>query len=127
MEYVLHELLVLAIKERYPEMRHGVDFWVANPCTAQGVHTGDAFIAAWPDDTPPDVSPLLVRARELAPVRQAKLALEDRNQRLVESDWAMWPDVPTDKAAWSAYRQALRDLPTTDGWPLNFEWPAKPA
>jgi hypothetical protein len=36
-----------------------------------------------------------------------------RNRLLVQSDWAMMPDAPTDKEAWAAYRQALRDFPAT--------------
>jgi hypothetical protein len=37
----------------------------------------------------------------------------ERDRRLVASDWAMTPDAPTDKTAWAAYRQALRDFPST--------------
>lgn len=37
----------------------------------------------------------------------------NRDRLLVESDWAMIPDAPTDKEAWGAYRQALRDFPAT--------------
>jgi len=36
-----------------------------------------------------------------------------RNQLLVESDWAMIADTPTDKTAWATYRQQLRDFPAT--------------
>ena len=36
-----------------------------------------------------------------------------RNLLLAASDWAMAPDAPTDKTAWAAYRQALRDFPNT--------------
>ena len=36
-----------------------------------------------------------------------------RNALLVESDWAMIADTPTDKTAWAEYRQALRDFPAT--------------
>jgi hypothetical protein len=36
-----------------------------------------------------------------------------RDARLAASDWALMPDAPTDKAAWAAYRQALRDFPAT--------------
>ena len=36
-----------------------------------------------------------------------------RDALLVASDWAMIPDTPTDKTAWAAYRQALRDFPKT--------------
>ena len=27
---------------------------------------------------------------------------------------------------WAAYRQALRDLPESAGWPMNIVWPDKP-
>lgn len=27
---------------------------------------------------------------------------------------------------WAQYRQALRDLPEQDGWPLSIEWPSAP-
>lgn len=36
-----------------------------------------------------------------------------RNRLLAESDWAMAADAPTNKEAWAAYRQALRDFPAT--------------
>ena len=36
-----------------------------------------------------------------------------RDRLLVESDWAMASDAPTDKTAWAIYRKALRDFPAT--------------
>lgn len=39
-----------------------------------------------------------------------------RDQLLAQSDWTQMPDSPLlneIKAAWAAYRQALRDLPST--------------
>ena len=36
-----------------------------------------------------------------------------RDLLLAASDWAMVPDTPTDKEAWAAYRQQLRDFPST--------------
>ena len=36
-----------------------------------------------------------------------------RDALLVASDLAMIADTPTDKTAWAAYRQALRDFPAT--------------
>ena len=36
-----------------------------------------------------------------------------RNALLVESDWAMIADTPTDKTVWATYRQTLRDFPQT--------------
>lgn len=45
---------------------------------------------------------------------------------LAESDWAMASDAPTNKEAWVAYRQALRDFPAT--WVPSEEanFPNKP-
>lgn len=45
-----------------------------------------------------------------------------RDQLLVESDWAMIPNTPTDKTAWAAYRQQLRDFPAswTPAQTVNF-------
>lgn len=49
-----------------------------------------------------------------------------RSQLLTESDWAMNPDTPTDKEAWGAYRQALRDITAQEGFPYDIVWPVKP-
>ena len=49
-----------------------------------------------------------------------------RNALLIESDWAMIADTPTDKTVWATYRQTLRDFPATwtPGPTVNF--PEKP-
>ena len=36
-----------------------------------------------------------------------------RDLLLAASDWAMTSDAPTDKQAWTDYRQQLRDFPAT--------------
>lgn len=36
-----------------------------------------------------------------------------RNRLLAASDWTQVNDAPVDRAAWAAYRQALRDFPAT--------------
>lgn len=36
-----------------------------------------------------------------------------RDRLLAASDWTQTADAPVDKAAWAAYRQALRDFPAT--------------
>lgn len=36
-----------------------------------------------------------------------------RNEQLKDTDWTQLPDSTVDKAAWAAYRQVLRDLPST--------------
>ena len=52
-----------------------------------------------------------------------------RNRRLAESDWTQLADQPfsaDDQAAWAAYRQALRDLPESAGFPHDVTWPEAP-
>ena len=52
-----------------------------------------------------------------------------RNQRLAECDWTQLVDQPfsaDDQAAWAAYRQALRDLPESAGFPHDVTWPEAP-
>jgi len=50
----------------------------------------------------------------------------DRNKRLADSDWTQLADNTADTNAWAAYRQALRDLPSTDGFPHDVTWPTEP-
>jgi len=54
----------------------------------------------------------------------------ERNQRLRDSDWTQMSDVQmsgADKAAWIAYRRALRDLPQTVVDPSSPVWPTPPS
>ena len=50
----------------------------------------------------------------------------DRNNRLTSCDWTQLADAPGDKATWTTYRQALRDIPLQAGFPWDVNWPAKP-
>lgn len=56
----------------------------------------------------------------------ASEARTQRNDLLTSCDWTQVEDAPVDKAAWSAYRQELRNLPEQDGFPLDVEWPKAP-
>ena len=49
-----------------------------------------------------------------------------RNRLLSECDWTQLADAQVDKQAWAAYRQALRDVPSQDGFPDTIVWPEKP-
>lgn len=52
-----------------------------------------------------------------------------RNNRLSTSDWTQMPDSPLSveqKAAWAAYRQALRDITNQEGFPQSINWPTPP-
>ena len=48
----------------------------------------------------------------------------ERNELLNKTDWMALSDV-TMSDAWKTYRQALRDLPATSGFP-NVDFPTKP-
>jgi len=53
----------------------------------------------------------------------------DRDQRLTACDWTQLPDCPLDEtaqAAWATYRQALRDVPSQEGFPRSVTWPIGP-
>ena len=56
----------------------------------------------------------------------------ERNQRLAETDWMVLSDTAEISDAWKTYRQALRDLPSTQNPTVtgsalsNVTWPTKP-
>ena len=50
----------------------------------------------------------------------------ERGGKLAESDWTQVLDAPVDQTAWATYRQALRDMPQQNGFPLNVIWPDEP-
>lgn len=54
----------------------------------------------------------------------------DRDKLLAESDIAVLPDrynamSDEEKAAWSDYRQALRDITAQSGFPHSITWPTR--
>jgi hypothetical protein len=57
---------------------------------------------------------------------QAKSVRQSRDDKLKESDWrvikALESNTPQD-FAWAAYRQALRDITTQNGFPWTIDWP----
>ena len=53
-----------------------------------------------------------------------------RNQRLAKCDWTQLSDQPlpdSAQAEWSSYRQELRDLPQSSGFPHDVTWPQEPS
>ena len=61
-----------------------------------------------------------------ADTRKAAEVRADRNARLAATDWTQIADSTADKAAWAAYRQALRDVPSQAGFPQSVTWPQEP-
>ena len=61
------------------------------------------------------------------PLDQAESNIRSlRNKRLTETDWTQTLDSPVDRDGWAQYRQALRDIPSQEGFPYNVSWPVKP-
>jgi len=55
----------------------------------------------------------------------ARKVREERDVRLAMTDWTQMPDVPeATKLKWSAYRQALRDVPLQPSFPFTVVWPS---
>lgn len=59
-------------------------------------------------------------------LEQANKIRFQRNLFLNNTDWTQLADSKVDKDAWATYRQALRDLPESEGFPWNITWPVKP-
>lgn len=66
-----------------------------------------------------------VRVNDLISQEVASI-LNKRDSLLAACDWTQVADAPVNQAAWSTYRQALRDLPDQAGFPDNVTWPTAP-
>lgn len=61
---------------------------------------------------------------------ESEMVRMTRDQLLTACDWTQLPDSPlstAEAAAWATYRQELRDLPSSAGFPFTVTWPSKPA
>ena len=63
-----------------------------------------------------------VKEREIEAVKQRT----ERNILLAETDYAALSDTPEMSDAMTTYRQALRDVPSQEGFPSDITWPTKP-
>lgn len=70
-----------------------------------------------------------LQEQEQALLLKADEVRAERNQKLKDSDWTQLADATlTDenKLLWAEYRQALRDVPQQEGFPLEVIWPTQP-
>ena len=58
--------------------------------------------------------------------RKGEEIRQERNQLLSETDWMANSDI-TMSDEWRTYRQALRDIPSQEGFPNTVTWPTKPS
>ena len=56
---------------------------------------------------------------------QAKSVRTTRDTKLAETDWRFRSDM-TPSQGWKDYCQALRDVPTQEGFPWTIVWPTQP-
>ena len=85
------------------------DNWIASDTAVTGdIYADGVFSTPEPDA---EAEWLVIRAK--------------RNMKLAECDWTQLPDAPVDAGAWSAYRQALRDI-TSQANPFEVVWPIAP-
>ena len=61
------------------------------------------------------------------PARKWARIRAKRNALLASSDWRAMPDAPTMSADWTNYRQALRNLPSTQADPDDIVFPEEPS
>lgn len=62
-------------------------------------------------------------------LRRAKLMRDERSARLTDTDWTQLGDAQLTvekRAEYTAYRQSLRDITATAGFPWDIVWPTKP-
>ena len=65
-------------------------------------------------------------AKAALDAQQAASQRSERNRCIAICDWTQVDDSPVDKAVWAVYRQALRDLPSQEGFPWDITWPIEP-
>lgn len=129
MKYVIHHAQTGLI------LRHGV--CPEEDAALQAVPDGHALLIL-PDAHPPiddtlhrvQGGAIVERAAEPVDMVAASRSLRlQRDHRLAASDWTQLPDAPlsaNQRAAWAAYRQALRDLPANIPDAANPAWPTTP-
>lgn len=72
------------------------------------------------------ISTLTPEEKTVVDTAKAASVRADRDARLSASDWTQLPDAPGDKTAWQTYRQTLRNIPESAGFPWNVTWPTPP-
>ena len=93
----------------------------------------------WADKPQPSQSEIDTKIAELRAAEPMRLLRQERNHRLVETDWTQLKDIVFDlirERNWKNYRQALRDLPSKSTPKLDSNgnldmssvtWPDKPS
>ena len=128
------------VTRAFQELRPGVSFQVEEPYGYANIKILDVPHKVGVDTsslTIPTETEINNKIVELDAAEPMRLLREERDARLLETDWTQNPDVSdATKTKWQTYRQALRDLPATSDPKLNsgyhldltsVTWPTKPS
>ena len=123
----------------FDALRPGVSYQVEEPYGYENITIMSVPHKSFLDTsslTMPSETEINNKIAELDAAEPMRLLREERDEKLLETDWTQNPDVPdATKTKWQAYRQALRDLPSTADPKLNagyhldqdsVTWPTKP-
>ncbi|CAJ0705143.1 hypothetical protein LMG19089_03767 [Ralstonia edaphis] len=132
---ITHDELIFCLQQKYPNLAHGVDFWVGQEMSRDsGEQLAPARIIAWHVEGQPtdeDVASLVEQYGEAATAHVlGQRAREERDRRLEQADAMFYKAMDsgdTSKAQQvGKYRQALREVPDQPGFPTDFSWPSIP-
>ena len=105
---------------------------IANEKGASFRHNQEQGFTEWTSGTIPTDVEINEKITELRNAEPMRLLREERNRRIVETDWWAGQDLIMTQSQ-KDYRQALRDLPSTaepqldeQGNLTNVTWPTKP-
>ena len=87
---------------------------------------GPVFIDQVVDGVTKTVAEQEAEYKAIKDAEQAKSVRQSRDAKLAECDWTQVADSPVDKEVWATYRQALRNVPTQEGFPWTITWPDAP-
>jgi hypothetical protein len=76
-----------------------------------------------------ELTALKVKEKDWKDSEPIRLAIEVRSKRdsiVSQTDWMGLSDTADMTDDWKAYRQALREVTSQDGFPHSVKWPTKP-
>lgn len=115
--------IAACIQHLFPDARPGIDFIVVDRLDGNG-----PCIEGWNLETAPPTEEELAAVEDQVEFELAAASRRsERDTLLLATDWTQLPDVPeATRSRWTAYRQALRDLPAQPGWPFDVQIPQAP-
>lgn len=132
---ITHDELIFCLQQKYPNLAHGVDFWVGQEMSRDsGEQLAPARIIAWHVEGKPtdeEVAELVEQYGDAAKAHVlGQRAREERDRRLEQADAMFYKAMDSGDATQAQrvgkYRQALREVPDQPGFPVDFTWPDIP-